>query len=173
MFPHPNEAGFAVVGSEIAYDAAFTTALSAKFTPNASGYYKPQEVDEMLGIGQFVTATVSVEVSKDVFENRLMDIFSGPELKLLAPNVIESGDVSVALVFELRLRGCELLSAIRCGKLLNQGDKLFGNTNRVSRCRLCRREQQIGIDSEPSIKYNIIRKASHNGNGKRHISKCL
>lgn len=112
--PHPNEAGFAVVGSEIAYDAAFTTALSAKFTPNASGYYKPQEVGEMLGIGQFVTATVSVEVSKDVFENRLMDIFSGPELKLLAPNVIESGDVSVALSlnFDFEDANCRLLSGV-------------------------------------------------------------
>lgn len=112
--PHPNEAGFAVVGSEIAYDAAFTTALSAKFTSNASGYYKPQEVGEMLGIGQFVTATVSVEVSKDVFENRLMDIFSGPELKLLAPNVIESGDVSVALSlnFDFEDANCRLLSGV-------------------------------------------------------------
>ena len=112
--PHSNEAGFAVVGSEIAYDAAFTTALSAKFTPNASGYYKPQEVGEMLGIGQFVTATVSVEVSKDVFENRLMDIFSGPELKLLAPNVIESGDVSVALSlnFDFEDANCRLLSGV-------------------------------------------------------------
>lgn len=112
--PHPNEAGFAVVGSEIAYDAAFTTALSAKFTPNASGYYKPQEVGEMLGIGQFVTATVSIEVSKDVFENRLMDIFSGPELKLLAPNVIESGDVSVALSlnFDFEDANCRLLSGV-------------------------------------------------------------
>ena len=112
--PHPNEAGFAVVGSEIAYDAAFTTALSAKFKPNASGYYKPQEVGEMLGIGQFVTATVSVEVSKDVFENRLMDIFSGPELKLLAPNVIESGDVSVALSlnFDFEDANCRLLSGV-------------------------------------------------------------
>lgn len=112
--PHPNEAGFAVVGSEIAYDAAFTTALSAKFKPNASGYYKPQEVGEMLGIGQFVTATVSVKVSEDVFENRLMDIFSGPELKLLAPNVIESGDVSVALSlnFDFEDANCRLLSGV-------------------------------------------------------------
>lgn len=107
---HPNEAGFAVVGSEVT-PASIASTLEAKFGAKAT--YLPQEVGEVLGIGQFVTTTVNVGTVA-VPNNKLMDIYSGPELKLLAPDLIEDGEVSVALSlnFDFEDTNCRLLSGV-------------------------------------------------------------
>lgn len=107
---HPNEAGFAVVGSEVT-PASIASTLEAKFGAKAT--YLPQEVGEVLGIGQFVTTTVNVGTDLAP-NNKLMDIYSGPELKLLAPDLIEDGEVSVALSlnFDFEDTNCRLLSGV-------------------------------------------------------------
>lgn len=107
---HPNEAGFAVVGSEVT-PASIASTLETKFGAKAT--YLPQEVGEVLGIGQFVTTTVNVGTDLAP-NNKLMDIYSGPELKLLAPDLIEDGEVSVALSlnFDFEDTNCRLLSGV-------------------------------------------------------------
>ncbi|MBE6321987.1 MAG: hypothetical protein E7073_03055 [Bacteroidales bacterium] len=106
---HPNEAGFAVVGSEVT-PASLESELVSKFGAKTPGeYYEPQQVGEVLRSGQFVTMTVHTGST-----DKLVDIYNGPELKLLAPDLIEDGEVSVALSlnFDFEDTNCRLLSGV-------------------------------------------------------------
>lgn len=106
---HPNEAGFAVVGSEVT-PASLESELESKFgTLDPGEYYEPQQIGEVLRSGQFVTMTVHTGGT-----DKLVDIYNGPELKLLAPDLIEDGEVSVALSlnFDFEDTNCRLLSGV-------------------------------------------------------------
>ncbi len=106
---HPNEAGFAVVGSVVT-PASLESELVSKFGAKTPGeYYEPQQVGEVLRSGQFVTMTVHTGST-----DKLVDIYNGPELKLLAPDLIEDGEVSVALSlnFDFEDTNCRLLSGV-------------------------------------------------------------